>query len=524
MAGRNFKLDHELLAYSRKTGQQHNVEMDRKLNNYATETDSLRDKNLILEQEIVKSDRNSKMDPLKNEVTKKEMVQLVEAGNQYTKKLELCRKKNEQLDKSIMELQLHLTGLSAPNHMVKNEASVQARIRNMEGDLERKMNSLNEQICVNNKHRETLDNFRTEREMMDAVFMTLDTHTMNHKMKIKQLTEQWKKETCNQENAKKKIEKLHQQAREEEELFQTTLTQAVETLRLEAHLNYKKKATDPNSNSPAPHQITKKELGTKLTTERWKLYEKKVVADMSVHDYKRQKELLERMYIVSNTKTVDELVTTFLSQEERQFQWIKDINELANAIEACRHRVATMWETIGRIKVHQDTGELVQSQRAETLKSRIKELNTQAEKYEAKTAGYQSILTHIKPLVVSLYERTAGETVAGEGGGANIEGNLLSQTEIRIIEILAEFKNTQAYQNSDNCIMKLNGEMKNEIQSLIVPVSTPVRTTQPYRYTDVKAPSVRKDEGTNLEEEEYALTYEELKEKIWTTGDNNSLL
>ena len=115
-----------------------------------------------------------------------------------------------------------------------------------------------------------------------------------------------------------------------------------------------------------------------------------------------------------------------------------------------------------------------------------------------------------EPIISSLYDRIQCTRKQGEEKIAFTDlRNPLSQIEAKVTELLMKFAKAGA--DTTAAPTKFGPIL------MIDPDPVEPKSEQPYRYEGVKPPTLRKDDlhRSDNTEEEYPLTYHELKSKVW---------
>ncbi|RHY32275.1 hypothetical protein DYB32_002906 [Aphanomyces invadans] len=425
-------------------------------------------------------------------------------SNKFTKMIEVERRKIAQYDLAIQDCERTLAEqkLSLGNGIVleMNEASLVTKIKKMETEIDRKMIKFNEKLAGNKQLRKTLDIKRAERATADVLYSTLEMNTLDAKAKID--TENLRLAVQDQIAA---IEALKKDAAACEivcdakaaEILQELKNQAAESMTNsmdDANMISPKKYLSPGADSTL---IEEKLNKSKITRSRWKIIQEKVTSDISVRKYNENREFIERIHQVSGTKTVMELIEAFNTQEVEHFAKIQYVNQLADDIETHRTQCSKLREEIGKYVHIEQEAHLVE-----------------------KTNEIQHTMSILKPALMALHVRIGCKENQDE---KSLRG-ILGEVEHKMAEIIytmhAKAARKHAMPEVAASPSLMNGT--NSIPSTSDP-SILGKTEQPYRYMGVRPPTLTLTEMHKKEnaEEEYPLTYDELKAKVWRSGKEN---
>ncbi|ETW01237.1 hypothetical protein H310_06823 [Aphanomyces invadans] len=215
-----------------------------------------------------------------------------------------------------------------------------------------------------------------------------------------------------------------------------------------------------------------------------------------------------------------ELIEAFNTQEVEHFAKIQYVNQLADDIETHRTQCSKLREEIGKMKLRNDAVDVQKLHRTKTLKSRKERSQEQEAHLVEKTNEIQHTMSILKPALMALHVRIGCKENQDE---KSLRG-ILGEVEHKMAEIIytmhAKAARKHAMPEVAASPSLMNGT--NSIPSTSDP-SILGKTEQPYRYMGVRPPTLTLTEMHKKEnaEEEYPLTYDELKAKVWRSGKEN---
>ncbi|KAF0695602.1 Aste57867_13642 [Aphanomyces stellatus] len=537
-------LDHELMVLVRDDGRRHNEEVSKTLSEYSKQVAEMQEKNKQLAAELDFDSRNTRNDPFYNESSAHEMSHLQIEGNKFTKMIEVERRKIAQYDLAIQDCERTLAeqklSLGSGTVLELNEASLVTKIksghcrispdynrRKMETEIDRKMVKFNEKLATNKGLRKTLDMKRVERATTDSVYATIESETLDKTQRI--ATEErdvakMREQVASQIHA---IETLKAEAAACESSCEEKAAAILKDLKNQAAESMTNSLDESSVASPKKYLspgadktfIEEKLNKSKITRSRWKIIQEKVTSDISVRKYNENREFIERIHQVSGTKTVMEMIDAFNTQEVEHFAQIQYVNRLAEDIETYRAQCAKLREEIGKMKLRNDAVDVQKTQRTKTLKTRREKSHDQEAHLVEKTNQIQLTIAALKPALMALHVRIGCKENQDEKSLRGILGEI-EHKMADIIHTMHAKSNRKLGGDAGGLPAALSQSLGSASALSLASATEPSilgKSEQPYRYNAVKPPTLTLSEMYKKEtaEEEYPLTYDELKAKVW---------
>ncbi|CAK4440880.1 unnamed protein product [Aphanomyces euteiches] len=459
------------------------------------------------------------------------------SGNKFTKMIEVERRKIAQYDLAIQDCERTLgeQKLSLGTGLVleMNEANLVTKIKKMETEIDRKMVKFNEKLATNKGLRKTLDIKRAERATTDVIYASIEAETLSTSQKIQAEERELAKVRQAVQDQIAAIEALKKDAAACEAACEEKAAIILKELKNHAAESMTNSMDDANAISPKKYMspssdqtlIEEKMNKSKITRSRWKIIQEKVTSDISLRKYNENREFLDKIHQVAGTKTVMELIEAFNAQEVDHFAKIQYVNRLAEDIETYRSQCTKLREEIGKMKLRNDAVDAQKSQRTKALKARREVSNEKEAQLVAKTSEIQQTIAALKPALMALHVRIGCKE--NQGYEKSLRG-ILGEIEHKTIDILHTM-HAKASRKFGATDVSQVASLIHSMSTLTPPTSEPSilgKTDQPYRYNGVRPPTLTLTEMHRKEmaEEEYPLTYDELKAKVWRGKDEDSKL
>ncbi|EEY56618.1 uncharacterized protein PITG_10165 [Phytophthora infestans T30-4] len=556
------QIDQQLLALEHDDGNRHSKNLTLCLNEYAKKIEDLQEKNRRLEEELAFDDHVARDDPFFNEQTAEKLSNLYLQGNNFMIRLELERKEVARLNALIQSQEttlahqkMKLYELAALDH---NHAIMLGRVRKMEHDIDRRLVKMNEKLNRNRQLREVIDAHRAERARMDDSFTKISTETLSKRHKVARVNEEVEKLRQEIEAVEQEIEDVRQEEEEWEmkcDRRAAVLLQELKEIALhqkdaEGLVDEDKyKFLGENDIMKTVSEAKESEIQSRAKRSKWKSGQAKVTTDVMLTKYQENRTYIEKIHEVSGIKTVSEMIDVFNNQYPSQlicpehFDRIQHVNQLAEEIENHRLVSTKLREEIGRLKQRKDSADFQRMNRIEGLRSKIQHTNEQEKIKENANREMHTFLEALKPAVLLFHSRIGCSDVHTDD-----MKQVLSDIEEQIVTVL------QAYHAKVEAIRKeeaLNqpiataslssqappAKRKASVvggartrRSTLLPAAADANKSpsaktinamlakqQPYRYTGLRPPHLSVEELRKKDnvEEEYPLTYHELKVKVW---------
>lgn len=371
---------------------------------------------------------------------------LQQQGDMYTKKLEVERRRNDELDKKIQRAQKKLLdaqksvgGLNSARDGLVSRAK---NLRTLENRLEKVLIKYNETQNTNKMLRQTIQNLRMEKQGQMQILERLKKDLSKKLQNVKAVVENQSIATDTRDNAVRKREILLQEMAEEAEEFSTEYEDRRLELSEEQELGKQLQARQLTKSSPSTNEIREGyQLGNMSVGQEkvvragsnkayWSIAKKEV-------DLKRQSERLLKIEeawnkIMEETQinSIEEIVAEFIRTEEENFSMFNMINELNRDMEHLEVENGLLKQKVADMKGDDGVPDNRQHMKAE-LEKQIKAQQARAGVCQEHIDQVSQVLGTFKEEILSIFNKV----------GCNDEalGQQLSSagvTEMNILQFL----------------------------------------------------------------------------------------
>ncbi|RLN02191.1 hypothetical protein BBJ28_00001268 [Nothophytophthora sp. Chile5] len=566
-------VDQELLVLERDDGKRHSRELSACLNEYAKQIDDLQEKNRRLEDELSFDDHVTRDDPFFNDQTAEKLSNLYLQGNNFMIRLELERKEVARLNALIQShesvLARQKTKLYELAALDRNHTILLGRVRKMEHDIDRRIVKMNEKLNYNRQLRETIDAHRTERARMDDIYTKISSEMLSKRHKVARVSDEVEKVRQEVSAVEQELEDVRQEAEEWEMTCDRRAAVLLQELKeIAMHQKDAEELDDVEKykflgeNDIMRNMSVAKEnvLQSRAKNSRWKTGQTKVATDVMLTKYQENRTYIEKIHEVSGTKTVSEMIEAFNNQYPSpatgcscQICMLKQRKDSVdfqrmNRIEGLRSKLQL---TKDQYKHKEDANQELQAFLA-ALKPAILLFHSRIGCSDLHNGGdMKKVLGEIEEQIVGVLQTYHAKVEAAKKDGEIPEQTLASSNPSsaaglppskhnrrpsaapRATTDLTNDKEAARLRSAAGASPPSGGSSSSRVAQHGVStantggdgskgldaktVKAMLSKQQPYRYAGLRPPHMSMEELRKKDnmEEEYPLTYHELKVKVW---------
>jgi chromosome segregation ATPase len=428
--------------------------------------DKLRKDNEILKGEIALIMRSSNR-PLSS--MQQEILQRMhDAGDGYANAIEFEKRNIEQNQEQILIMKekiLHQRkSMGGVNASKENNHMIQKQIRILENRLEKALVKFNEAIAHNKTLRDEIDDLRRERVVYENIYRKMEKELQDRKQKMAEVIELSNQSYEQRDGYQLEIAAIEQANRKEQEDFEEQMIELGRMLENDLRLPTPS-ATGRFGGTNTNGLASSKRFGSTgsllmndtggdeagdsrgglLSRSKLQSGSKSTSAMDRVQNFE---EAFEKIKASTGISDIEELVRTFIKNEDHNFSLFNYVNEQNNEIEKYEEQIQQLRED--EKKFTQESGEDVHQykQVLKELESKKQTTDSMAEKYEIRSQDLQRIIESLKRGIQSLYDKMDSEDDGlGERDPVVSESNMvqyLGVIESRTNQILANYAEMKA--------------------------------------------------------------------------------
>ncbi|KAF0691983.1 Aste57867_16889 [Aphanomyces stellatus] len=331
----------------------------------------------------------------------------------YAKKIAAEAKQAETLAQQItimkhkvLHQKKHMGGVNAAK---ENHHMVNKQIRILENRLDKSLVKFNEALAQNKVLREEIDNLRRERMIFDNIYRKLEKDHNERKKQMANIIELSNLSYEQRDSAQmeiKAIEQVNRQESEEHRRQIAELLDKIEESKRRADLAREAQIRESQRRESAHmDEDGSSALKRKLQRQHWGVAKDKVHVQVSVERVQNYEEVFTKIKAATGINDLEELVDTFIKNEDQNFSLFNYVNEQTNEIEKLQDQIETL--KTEEAKYSEETGDDAHQhkQLLKELESRLTATEHAAEKYESKYNDAQKNINAVKIAIQVLFSK-----------------------------------------------------------------------------------------------------------------------
>ena len=358
-----------------------------------------------------------------------EIMRLTDFGDLYTRKIEMERRRVEELDQhlalseaAIIQQKKAMGGVSAAK---ENDQQLIKQVRVLENKLDKTLMNFNEAISQNKKLRDEIDVLRRERVTFDEVYKKMNKELGEKKREMANVVEITNIAYEARDQASNEIAALRAQGDREAAQLDA------EWRELGRIIEHDKKMKEADMRN----KLKAAELGLALAEGEDKGRRKSGKGDTAMELKKGASQLalfeeaFKQIQKATGMTDIDDLVNAFIAAEDQNFSLFNYVNTLNTEQEKLEEQASELRKEIER---YQGVGSVEHVQRKRILQDLEKQLvktDANTQQYEKKFQGTQMIVDALKECVASMYAKLGCDSASTRellGDQGVNEANLLS--------------------------------------------------------------------------------------------------
>jgi hypothetical protein len=328
-----------------------------------------------------------------------------------------------------------------------NQMMIQKQIRILENRLDKALVKFNQSLASNRTLREQIDDLRRERVVFDNIYKKLEKELHEKKKQMAHVIQLTNMTYEQRDNCQMEITAIDQANRKEQEDFEEQMLELGRMLEQDFKLQTSKSTTALGDTSGSAAGSPKK--GKKNTMRETS--KEKSEAQASILRVQNFEEAFNKIKAATGISDIEELVRTFIKNEDQNFSLFNYVNEQTNEIEKLEEQVMALRKE--EQKYTMESGDDVINQHKQILKeleTKLQASETQAEKFEVKCNSAQKTIENLKKGIQTMFEKLEckSEILADSSVTEANMLQFLGIIEQRTNEILAVYHQIQSKQHA----------------------------------------------------------------------------
>jgi hypothetical protein len=436
--------------------------------------DKLRKDNENLKNEISMLMRTSAK-PL-SVVQQERLQKLHDQGDHYANSIEFERRNIQTMEEQIQIMKNKVLqqrrDMGGVNASKENNYMIQKQIRILENRLEKALVKFNEAIAHNKTLRDEIDDLRSERKVYENIYRKMERELQERKQKMAEIIETSNQSYEQRDNYQMEVAAIEQANRKEQEEFEEQMIKMEEILATELRLpafgsntNASLGRSTPTAklpgNSRGPLGITygddtKDDRRSKSNSSGALKSHSSMQASLSASAIERVQNFEEafgKIRSATGITDIEELVRTFIKNEDHNFSLFNYVNEQNNEIEKVQEQIEGLMQDESKYKQESGDDKNQQKQILKDLESKTAATEVMAEKYEVRSQDLQRTLESLKRGILSIRDK-----IEEEDEGGNIADMLVTESNlVQYLGLIEQKANALLLDYADMKTMLLNG-------------------------------------------------------------------
>ena len=369
--------------------------------------DKLRKDNEMIKGElaIMMRSTNKNMSSSQQEIISK----LQDQGDRLATSVDFEKRNIQSLEEQIHIMKQKVLSqrkaMGGVNASKENYHMIQKQIRILENRLDKSLIKFNEAIAHNKTLRDNIDDLRRERVVFENIYRKMEKELQDKKQKMAEIIEISNQAYEQRDAYQMEVAAIEQANRKEQEEFEEQIVELGRMLETELKLpsasrpGTKGSGTMFTATLPNGSEDDLKKSGT------WNQNAEKMDVLASYERVQNFEEAFNKIKAATGITDIDELVKTFIKNEDHNFSLFNYVNEQNNEIEKLDEQIQNLREE--ERKFAHESGEDVHQHKQilKELEAKLQNSESMAEKYEIRCQDLQRIIESLKRGIQSIYDK-----------------------------------------------------------------------------------------------------------------------
>ena len=367
-----------------------------------------------------------------------ELSRLHDLADTYTRKIELEKRRLEELDQAealaaakSLEQRKNNGGVNAGR---EHHLQVQRQVKVLENRLDKAIVKFNEALAHNKKLRDEIDNLRRERVVFDQIYKKLDKELLGRKGEMARVIELSNIAYDARDQAQNEMAALRAQADKEQAEFEREWRDLGEII--EADIKLKEAKRREEMMQLGEMSIDEEaHLKRKLQRGSWMLQKDKAGSALLADTMQSYEDAFARIQAATGISDIDDLVSSFIAAEDENYSLFNYVNELSQEQEKLQEQVTDITAEAERLLGQGSQGDSHNKRVINDLEDRMAKAQARTEQFAKKNHAINKNLASLKSTVSSMFNKLgcnahAAKEIVGEGGGDKRDLDLVLQLSV----------------------------------------------------------------------------------------------
>jgi coiled-coil domain-containing protein 63/114 len=376
------------------------------------------------------------------------MIRLQEEGARYIRKIEVERKKVEDIEKEIATYQEKILDqkarLGGVNAAQINNKLVQRQIRHLENRMDKNLTRFNEILCENRVLRQKIDDYRRERVIFDAIYKKLERELHEKKKEMTAIIEDSKMAYKIREKAQEELTVLQQRSEKDKMEYEVEFFELGQMIKSQQHMLQQmrlkqfdkaqeklksltinaKYSSNANENNTDDHDSPQNGINhwnsaANSSNLAGNPKDKAVSIQLSSEKMMSYEDAIRHIQESTGIYDVNEIVAKFLEAEEQNFSLFNYVNDVNSEVERLEHHISDMRNQIEKYRGQGMSTDSQRKKNLRTLEEKLAKTDKKVEEYDQRYQSAKRVLDQLKNGIHSIFTRIGASSSLVGSSGAN---------------------------------------------------------------------------------------------------------
>eukprot|EP01048_Picozoa_sp_COSAG05_P016361 COSAG05_NODE_2096_length_3565_cov_3.277293_1_plen_497_part_00 len=389
--------------------------------------------------------------------TAAQLAKLQDQGDSYTRKIEMERRRSEELDKQIAAMEENIRAqrrkMGGVNAAQENHQQIQKQVVLLENRLEKALQKFNGALAHNTDLRADIDNLRRERAIMDDIYRKLEEELDSKRVEMASIIDAANEAYASRDAAEARMAQLKSEADMEQLAFEEewkslgALIEEDRKRKSEFLKRDKGEAGEEQSAADIQNESFDEEsrLRKKVIAKNWGIAKQVAAQQVSQEKALAYNEAFKRIQQATGITEIDELVTTFIVANENNASAMTMVGLINDEIDKIAAQNAEMKGEIAKAMEASENAERNRKKILEDLDEKLDKTAQREKQYDLRFNAAVKFSSKIQTRVEEIFNQIGCADMLEAESLDRTEGctdqnmmGYLSLVEQRITQIISE--------------------------------------------------------------------------------------
>ncbi|CAK4677789.1 hypothetical protein LEN26_010203 [Aphanomyces euteiches] len=496
----------------------------------------IHESNQILKQELSIELREAKT--MMGADKQAKLKRLQKQSTSYANKIEQEKRTIKKLEETLALRQRELQNVREENvkkDKVESAAAATRRVRALENRLEISLVKKNEVESINKHLRQQIDKVRRDRIVFDGIYKKLERETFEFRSRLELATAELSKTIAAKESIDKEVHDLQMLVESEQQNYEREFKELRAVIAMSKHEAAEQAraielAPETEVVSGVLSSDQENSIHRTSALSSWKIAYDKALSSASNAEAMRYQQLFEKIFQETGVPDVEKLAQEIQRKDEENFKKFKHVESLHKETAELRVEIEKTTAALDAYKVQEGIGANVSDKAS--YRALVAKLAAVQDKNKRLDDDFDETCVRFARIKATIHSLLSMLNQSADKGGPSVAMNDITDANmLEYLQVVEKSVISLLQQTNDSSGLATNGppvlaeasphaNAKKMKQTIEPPTLSIHELTAPSKATTVRTTSGRSSVATpgshrhrsDVEEDERALTYDELKE------------